>query len=65
MAFSFSPEKNKISENIKLERADINNNISVMLNFLNMYFFLSKINISKINLFIFKYKQLVRLKVKF
>lgn len=50
MAFSFSPEKNKISENIKLERADINNNISVMLNFLNMYFFLSKINISKIKL---------------
>jgi|TARA_B100001093_G_C26412897_1_gene836372 hypothetical protein len=38
MAFSFSPEKNNISENIKLERADINNNMSVMLKFLNMYF---------------------------
>ena len=38
MALSFSPEKNNISENIKLERADINNNMSVMLKFLNMYF---------------------------
>ena len=46
MAFSFSPEKNNISENIKLERADINNNMSVMLKFLNMFLFLvtNKIN---------------------
>ena len=34
-------EKNNISENIKLESADINNNMSVMLNFLNMFLFFS------------------------
>lgn len=39
MAFSFSPEKNNISENIKLERADTNSNISVILNFLNIVLF--------------------------
>ena len=40
MAFSFSPEKNNISENIKLDNADISKSISVMLNRLNMIFFL-------------------------
>lgn len=36
MAFSFSPEKNNISENIKLESADIKSNTSVILNCLNI-----------------------------
>ena len=40
MALSFSPEKNNISENIKLERADIKSNMSIMLKCLNMFLFL-------------------------
>ena len=40
-ALSFSPEKNNISENIKLERADINSNMSIILKCLNMFLFLN------------------------
>lgn len=36
VAFCFSPEKNKISEQIRDNKAETNNNLSAIVNFLNM-----------------------------
>ena len=38
---SYLGKKNNISENIKLERADIKSNMSIMLKCLNMFLFLN------------------------